>query len=151
MAGTAEAVRRSPDDPERLFDHAQNVFYVGEIARSAGRPAEAEAAWREYKRLADQMTALAPDNLKYRMEVLYANENVGISLYDQHRFAEATSQFEGAAGPMEKLASLYPANTTYQKEFANDCWRGWPMRSEQNGSLMRPLQLANGKSPCSIG
>ena len=33
MAGTAEAVRRSPNDPQRLFDHAQNVFYVGEIAR----------------------------------------------------------------------------------------------------------------------
>ena len=29
MAGTAEAIRRKPDDPQRLFDHAQNVFYVG--------------------------------------------------------------------------------------------------------------------------
>lgn len=118
MAGTAEAVRRSPEDPERIFAHAQNVFYVGETARYSGRPAEAEAAWREYKRLADQMTALAPDNLKYRMEVLYANEDVGISLYYQHRFAEAARLFEGAAGPMEKLASLYPTNTSYQKEFA---------------------------------
>lgn len=116
MAGTAEAVRRAPADPERLFDHAQNVFWVGEVARHAGRPAEAEAAWREYKRLADQMSALSPDNLKYRMEVLYANEDLGISVYDQHRFAEAGALFEGAAGPMEKLASLYPANATYQNE-----------------------------------
>ena len=118
MAGTAEALRRLPNDPERIFDHAQNVFYVGEMARYSGRPAEAEAAWREYKRLADQMTAIAPDNLKYRMEVLYANEDVGISVYYQHRFAEAGRLFEGAVGPMEKLASLYPANTTYQSEFA---------------------------------
>ena len=36
-AGTAEAVRRSPDDPERVFDHAQNVFWLGELARSRGR------------------------------------------------------------------------------------------------------------------
>src|SRR6478735_848754 len=26
MEGTAEALRRAPDDPQRLFDHAQNVF-----------------------------------------------------------------------------------------------------------------------------
>ncbi len=131
MAGTAEAVRRSPNDPERLFDHAQNVFYVGEMARSAGRPTEAEASWREYKRLADQMTAIAPDNLKYRMEVQYAGENLGISLYDQHRFAEASRQFEGVAGPMEKLASLYPDNSTYQKEFANDlAWVADAQRAE---------------------
>ena len=133
MAGTAEAVRRSPGDPERIFDHAQNVFYVGETARFAGRPAEAEAAWREYKRLADQMTALAPDNLKYRMELLYANEDVGISLYYQHRFAEADQLFEGAAGPMEKLASLYPANTTYHKEFATLlAWVADAQRSQGN-------------------
>ncbi len=116
MAGTAEAVRRSPADPQRLFDHAQNVFWVGEVARHAGHPAEAEAAWREYKRLADQMSALAPDNLKYRMEVLYADEDLGISAYDQHHFAEADALFESASGPMEKLASLYPANATYQNE-----------------------------------
>jgi tetratricopeptide (TPR) repeat protein len=131
MAGTAEAVRRAPNDPDRLFDHAQNVFYVGEVARSAGRPAEAEASWREYKRLADEMTALAPDNLKFRMEVQYAGENLGISLYDQHRFAEASRQFEGVAGPMEKLASLYPGNVTYQKEFANDlAWVADAQRAE---------------------
>jgi tetratricopeptide (TPR) repeat protein len=117
-AGTAEAVHRSPNDPERIFGHAQNVFYVGETARFEGQPAEAEKSFREYKRLADEMTGLAPDSLKYRMEVLYANENLGISLYNQHRFDEALKQFGGAAGPMEKLASLYPANETYQKESA---------------------------------
>jgi len=133
MAGTAEAIRRSPDDPKRIFDHAQNVFYVGETARYAGRPAEAEAAWREYKRLADQMIVLEPDNLKYRMEVLYANEDVGISLYYQHRFAEADRVFEGTVGPMEKLASLYPENTTYQKEFATLlAWIADAQRSQGN-------------------
>ena len=133
MAGTAEAVRRSPEDPERIFKHAQNVFYVGEVARFAGRPSDAEAAWREYKRLADQMSALQPDNLKYRMEVLYANEDLGISLYNQHRFAEAERLFQGAAGPMQNLASLYPADTTYQKEFATVlAWGADAQRSQGN-------------------
>jgi len=118
VAGTAEAVRRSPDDAKRLFDHAQNVFYVGEVARFAGRPDEAERAYREYQRIAGRMVGIEPDNLKYRMEVLYANEDVGISVYDQHRFLEARALFDGAAGPMEKLSSVYPGDKTYKKEFA---------------------------------
>src|SRR5690348_8460382 len=55
MAGTAEAISRKPDDPQRLFDHAQNVFYVGEIAQGRGQFKSAEQYLREYKRLAQRM------------------------------------------------------------------------------------------------
>jgi tetratricopeptide (TPR) repeat protein len=118
MAGTAEAIRRDPDDPRRLFDHAQNVFWIGEIARKRGQADQAEAAYREYKRLADRMVAIEPDNLKWRMEALYANENIGIVLYNQRRFAEAARQFEGSLRPMESLASIDPSNAEYQKELS---------------------------------
>ena len=37
MAGTAEALRRDPDDPQRIFDHAQSV-YLGRIDRGRTRP-----------------------------------------------------------------------------------------------------------------
>jgi eukaryotic-like serine/threonine-protein kinase len=118
VAGTAEAVRRSPSDASRLYDHAQNVFSMGEVARFAGRPVQSEAAYREYKRIADQMAALEPDNLKYKMEVLYADENIGISLLDEGRFTEANQHFVDAMRPIGTLASLYPANATYRKEYA---------------------------------
>ena len=118
VAGTAEAVRRSPDESTRLYDHAQNVFSMGEVARFAGRPGQSEAAYRQYKRIADQMAALEPDNLKYRMEVLYADENIGISLLNEGRFAEANLHFVNAVRPIGSLASLYPANATYHKEYA---------------------------------
>ena len=35
MEGTAETVRRAPDNAEHLFDHAQNVFWVGYIDRKS--------------------------------------------------------------------------------------------------------------------
>jgi tetratricopeptide (TPR) repeat protein len=57
MAGTAEAMRRSPTNPEPIFQHAQNVFYVGEIAQNAGDLQTAESSFREYQRLARQMVA----------------------------------------------------------------------------------------------
>lgn len=118
LAGTAEAVRRSPDDPKRLFDHAQNVFWLGEIARFRGRTNDAVAAYSEYKHLADRLVAIEPDNLRWRMESLYGVENIGISLYNNRRFAEAAHQFRTALGPMQNLASVVPGNPTYQKELA---------------------------------
>jgi len=118
MQGTAEAIRRDPDDPQRLFDHAQNVFWIGEIARDLGGARQAEASYREYKRLADRMVALEPDNLRWRMEVLYAQENIGIVLRNQRRFEEAARLFAGALRPMESLASIDPKNSEYQKEMS---------------------------------
>ena len=119
MSGTAEAVHRSPDDPKRLFDHAQNVFWMGELARLRGRSGPAEAAFREYKRLADLMVSIEPDNLKWRMETQYAAINLGIVLYNQRRFAEAARHFQGALRPMESLAAIDSGNTEYQKELSN--------------------------------
>jgi tetratricopeptide (TPR) repeat protein len=116
MAGTGEAIRRSPDDPQRIFDHAQNVFWLGEIARFQGKADEALAQYSEYKRLGDQLVSMQPDNLKWRMEALYGAEDVGIALYNKRRFTEAARQFSGALGPMQNLVALDPTNQTYQTE-----------------------------------
>jgi tetratricopeptide (TPR) repeat protein len=118
MAGTAEAMRRRPSDPQAIFDHAQNVFYVGEIALDLGQLAAAERAMLEYKRLAQQMVALEPDNMKYRMEVQYAAADLGTVYWTGRRFAEAASQFAQALQTIEALATADPTNAEYQKSLA---------------------------------
>lgn len=115
MVGTAEMLRRTPDDPQRLFEHAQNVFWVGDVARQRGKADQAEAAMRSYKRLADRMAALEPDNPKWRMETKYADSNLGIVLYDQRRYAEATRRLQHALTTVESLAASDPGNQEYQK------------------------------------
>jgi tetratricopeptide (TPR) repeat protein len=119
LAGTAEALDRRPDDPQLLFDDAQNIFWIGEIARHRGEIDRAEAAYREYKRLADRMVALDPDNLKWRMEVLYANENLAIAMKAKRRFGEAGQLFGGALGLMQSISAIQPANIEYKRELAN--------------------------------
>jgi len=119
MAGTGEAVERDGDDPQRLFDHAQNVFWIGELARLQGNLPKAERAYREYGRLSGQMTAIDPNNLKWRMEAQYARENLGIVLMSQRRFADAAQQFDTSLRPMESLASIDPQNLEYQREVSN--------------------------------
>jgi tetratricopeptide (TPR) repeat protein len=132
MIGTAEAIRRDPDDPQRLFDHAQNVFYAGQIARTQGDLGRTETAMREYKRLALRMVALDPDNIKWRMEVQYAETNLGVVLYDQRHFAQAASQFEEALETIEALATADPQNSDYQKSLAEAlAWVGDAQGSAQ--------------------
>lgn len=115
MVGTAEMVRRSPNEPQRLFDHAQNVFYVGDIAVRRGRLGIAENALREYKRLADRMVALDPEDRQWQMEVKYADTNLGFLLLKQMRYADAARQFAGALALVERLAAADPGNEEYQK------------------------------------
>lgn len=118
MAGTAEAMSRSPSDPEAIFEHAQNVFYVGEIAQNDGDLRTAESSMREYQQLARQMVALAPDSMKYRMEVQYADTNLGIVLSDQRRFAEAVAQFSDALSTMDAISTADPTNQDYKQSVA---------------------------------
>jgi tetratricopeptide (TPR) repeat protein len=144
--GTAEAVARSPDDPRRLYEHAQNVFWIGELARKQGQMSEAESAYLEYKKLANRMAAIEPDNLKWRMESAYGDVNVGIVYRNERRFADAARQFSGALGVMERVASLDPGTTEYQASLAN--LLGWTADAERDRGfpasaiVIRQRQLA---------
>lgn len=115
LEGTAEAVQRKPNDPQRLFDHAQNQFWVGEIGLQRGDLPAAEAAFRNYRALATRMIALDPHNMRWRMEGQYADANLGVVLFAQRRFAEASSQFQQAQNTIEAVATADPGNTGYRK------------------------------------
>jgi tetratricopeptide (TPR) repeat protein len=114
MEGTAEAIRRDATDPQRLYDHAQNVFWAADIARQRGQLGDAEAGMREYKRLADQMVELEPNNMKWRGEQQSADFNLGIMLLESRKFDEAIDQFTRARATLEALAMADPGNADYQ-------------------------------------
>ena len=105
------------------------MFWVGDVARQRGKSTKAEAYYREYKRLADEMVAIQPDNLKWRMEVAYANHNIGIVLLNQRRFAEAVRGFESAIKTMESAVSLDPGDDEYQSALGNAL--GWLADSQK--------------------
>ena len=116
MAGTREAVRRDPDNAQRLFDHAQNIFWVGFIAWQRGRTDEAAASFREYKRLATRMIAIDPAKPAWRLEEIYADTNLGTVLLEQRRYGEAAATYQASLSPIERLAAAEPRNLNYQKQ-----------------------------------
>lgn len=131
LRSTAELVERAPGDPERLFDHAQNVFYVGEIARGRGQLDQAGAAYRTYQSLARRMVEADPTNPKWQMEALYARENIGIVLYLKRQYRDAATEFAAAVPAMRRLVANDPSNRDYESELSNIlAWLGDARRDE---------------------
>ena len=119
MSGTAEIVRRAPRDPQNLFSHAQNVFWVGYIDYQRGDLDRAAAAFQEYRRLADGMIALAPGNTDYQMERIYADTNLGTVLMAQRQYRNAAKTYQGLLESAEMLAAKRPGNMDYQQQLVS--------------------------------
>ena len=115
-ATTKEQLARDPNNPQRIFDHAQSVFWVGYIAYERGEAKEAEAQWREYKRLADRLVEIDPKKPEWLLEVSYAETNLGILFYDQNRNTEAEPAFAAGLRMMETVAAREKSNSSRQLE-----------------------------------
>jgi tetratricopeptide (TPR) repeat protein len=140
LASTTEIVRRHPGDPQRLFDHAQNVYWVGYIAWQRGQTGTAVERFRQYKSLADRMVAIQPGNAEYRLEQIYADSNLGTVLLDNGRFAQAVEAFSRSLGPVENLAAAEPSNADYQKQLSDSL--GWLADAhEKSGGIEQALAV----------
>ncbi len=115
-ATTRELLVRSPQNAERIFDHAQSVFWVGYIAYERGEIKDAEAQFREYKRLAEKLIRLDPKKPEWKMEQSYAESNLGVLLYDQGRYAEAEPAFATGLRIVEAVAARQPNDAARQLE-----------------------------------
>lgn len=113
-ASTSELLRRHPDEAQRMFDHAQNLFYFGYVSMQRGRTDEALQSFRQYKQLAERMIALEPRVQKWRLEGIYADTVLGTVLLEQQKFDEAVPLFSSTLGNMDRLLASNPNNAEYQ-------------------------------------
>lgn len=140
MAGTAEMVAREPDNGARVFDHAQNVFWVGYVAFQRGLDDQAESAWREYKRLADRLMVIDPNRKEWQLEPIYADTNLGILLQKQNRFREASAIFRNQLTNIESLVAARPGDRALQDQLS-EALAYLADANEGNGSLEQALAL----------
>jgi tetratricopeptide (TPR) repeat protein len=107
-ATTAELLQRDPGDAQRIYDHAQSVFWVGQIAWQRGDADVAQAHFQQYHDYARQLVALDPANDDWQMELNYGLSNLGTLAMDQRDAAAAERYFHDALGVAMALLDEAP-------------------------------------------
>lgn len=102
-ATTRELLRRAPANPDRIFDHAQNVFYVGEIAMRRYDKTKARSQTREYLRLAERLIAVDGANPRSQLELAYATNMVGTISVNDGDYDAAIDSFTKSASARKTL------------------------------------------------
>ena len=123
---TAELMARAPRDGQRIFDHAQSVYWVGYMARQRGQVPDAEASFRKYQELAQQLTRLDPNKLDWRIETAYAAQNLGVVYLESSRSAQALKAF---VETRDAWAGIVEARPEHGFELANT-W-GWIAKARE--------------------
>ena len=99
------------------------------------------------------MVGRDPNNMKWRMEEQYADTNLGVVLYEQRRYAEATGQFTRALRTIDALATADPRNSDYPKSVAKSL--AWLADAQNVGKGTSPERLnsraARRLAPASVG
>lgn len=87
---TAALLARAPNDKDRIFGHAQSEFWLGFAALQRQDLKTARFYFDAYRRLAQRLVSIDPENATYRQEVAYADGNLcTLSLADKQATAAA--------------------------------------------------------------
>lgn len=80
---TEKLLARAPDNTNRIFEHAQSVFWVGFVHLKENDYDQSITSFFHYKALADQLVKQDPQNSAWQLELSYALSNIG-TLYLKH-------------------------------------------------------------------
>jgi hypothetical protein len=117
-ANTATLLARDPDNPQRIFDHAQSEYWLGELAETENQLDAAAADFALYRRLAGRLLAVDPGNERSSGEVAYADETVGSVQLLQKRPDLASANFASALAVFEVRAAGAPGVPERQFDLA---------------------------------
>ncbi|MEI6107902.1 MAG: TIR domain-containing protein [Opitutae bacterium] len=138
---TARLLQLAPNDAQRIFDHAQSVYWVGHLAWLRAQLPTAESAFRNYVRLAERLVQLDGKNPEWIAETAYAHENVGVICLETSRLAEALEAFSRTRASWERILAAQPSRAL---ELANTM--GWMAKThEAQGNFARAIEAQKEK------
>lgn len=90
---TAAILAKKPDDPDRIFAHAQSEFYVGLIARKRSDRATTSRHWRRYLIQSQALARAEPAGLRAPVEQAYAWGNLcDLALHENYDLKSAEAE-----------------------------------------------------------
>jgi tetratricopeptide (TPR) repeat protein len=111
---TKVLLERSPADGNRIFDHAQSVFYVGRVAYNRGYLAAAADAYQQYDDLANKLVRIDAGKQEWNMEPSWSAEAVGTVQLARGQFPEAQQSFRKALEITRRQAATDPGLARYE-------------------------------------
>ncbi|MFQ5563097.1 MAG: TIR domain-containing protein [Parvularculaceae bacterium] len=139
---TAELLRREPNNPQRIFDHAQSVFYVGWIAEQRGDLEAAEAQLKNYFTLAERLVAIDENNPKWQLELAYATSNLGAMKHTAGDYDEAVEYFKQSVAARRELYRNAEGDDTFA--FAYAYVMSWHAYAEMDrGNFEQAIRIIN--------
>jgi tetratricopeptide (TPR) repeat protein len=142
-ASTGELLARSPSDGHAVFNHAQSVFWVGEMAHQRGDLDRAEAAFADYRDLAERLIAIDGSNDDWRAEIAYAQSARGVLLLEKGDAAGAVAAFQESLAVVDLLARRKPTSVDLKLELGQGhAWLADALEKEGRLASARKHRLA---------
>ena len=121
---TGALLARDPENPDRIFGHAQSEYWVGYIAYLKKDWVRAESYWSGYKRYADTLVAIDDQNPKWLREAGYAEGNLcTLGLGQNNRVNDTAVHCSLSLRRMEAALVLKPGDPRVISDIVNRI--GW--------------------------
>lgn len=117
---TTEAIlENAPDDPERIFNHAQSEFWIGQIDQLEERAEAALGHYRAYLYWARRLVELEPERSRSFMEAGYALSNIAAVQWQfQKNHAQAIRNYQMSLDWFLKAQAADPRSLNARMEVA---------------------------------
>ncbi|MEO9599367.1 toll/interleukin-1 receptor domain-containing protein [Parasphingorhabdus sp.] len=117
---TEALLQRDPENPDRVFGHAQSEYWVGYIAYLLKDWGTTEIHWQQYKLLADQLIKKDSANLGWLREAGYADGNLcTLALQREDKRTNPIETCMSALKSIEQVSEGYSNDTQSQIDLAN--------------------------------
>jgi len=117
---TAELLRQEPDNPDRIFAHAQSEYWVGQAAWRIRDRATTEHHWQGYVDEAKKLLERDPDKARANLEMGYALGNLcDLYLHDNFDIAKAIDHCRRSIAFEKKALQYAPDRTEISIALAN--------------------------------
>lgn len=139
---TADLLARQPDNPERLFNHAQSEYWMGSVPFDQGDKARTRPHWSAYLDLAGKLVAMEPGKLEWQRELGYAQANMcALAQFKPVEPDKALDHCGKASRVAGDIARAHPNDLAAQIDYAsNIAWHADASRLAGKGDAAVTLR-----------
>lgn len=132
-SSTATLLQRDPDNPDRIFAHAQSEYYVGMAAMQKLDYRATDLHFRGYLQQAQALARVEPGSFRSHMEMGYAQGNLcELALKEKRSLAAAEQHCRDAILHEQRALRAKPSDAKTRQDIANR-W-GWLARVQTRRS-----------------